>query len=75
MRPLKFQCLNVHARYMEPGKEKNLNFHDGLLRYLLSSAGQSAQIGPIGRLWLARNSEGHHGNSKIYLTLGFYNKI
>ena len=72
MRPLKFQCLDVHARYMEPGKEKNLNFHDGLLRYLLSSAGQSAHIGPIGRLWLAKTSEGLRGNSKFFLPLAPY---
>ena len=75
MRPLQIQYLDVHDRCMEPGKEKKLSFHDGLLRYLLSSAGQSAHIGLIGRHWLAGNSEGHRGNLKFLLTLGFYNKI
>ena len=51
---------------MEPGEEKNLNFHDGLLRYLLSRAGQSAHIGLIGRHLLGGNSEGHHGNSIFF---------
>ena len=31
MRPLQNQYLDVHDRCMEPGKEKILNFHDGLL--------------------------------------------
>ena len=73
MRPLQFQCLVVHFRCIEPGEEKNLDFYDGLLRYLLSSAGQSAHFGLIGRQWLAGNSEGHRGNSNFLLPMGFYN--
>ena len=70
-----FQCLGVHFRCIEPGEQKILNFYDGLLRYLLSSAGRPAHIGPIGRQWLAWNSEGHRGNSKILFPLGFYYQI
>ena len=59
MRPLQIHYLDVHDRCMELRKEKELGFHDGLFRYLLSSADQSAHIGLIGRHWLTGNSEGN----------------
>ena len=61
MRPLQFQCPEITNRYVDPGKQKNLNFHDGLLSLQLTSAGRPAPIGQIGRHSLAGISEGHRG--------------
>ena len=45
MQPLSFKCLEVHNRHMDPGEQKILDSHDGLQRYLLSTAGPSARQG------------------------------
>ena len=72
MRPLIFQCLEVYDRCMEPGEEKILKFHDGLLSFQLTSADRSAQCEQIGRHCLAGISKGHRGNSNFFLPLAPY---
>ena len=46
-----------------------INFHDGLLSFKLTTAGQPAQCGQIGRHCLACISKGHRWNSKFFLPL------
>ena len=72
MRPLYFALQNIKFDCRNPREEKNLNFHDGLLSFLLSSAGQLAQCGQIGRHCSAGISKGHRGNSKFFLSLAPY---
>ena len=69
MRPLHsaFQIIRFYCR--NPKLILKINFHDGLLSFKLTSAGRSAQYGPIGRHCVAGISKGHRGNSKFFLPL------
>ena len=72
MRPLYFALQNIKFDCRNPGEEKILNFHDGLLSFQLTTAGRSAQSGQIGRHCVAGISKGHRGNSKFFLPLASY---
>ena len=58
MRPLNYTIQNIRFYCKKPEEEKILNFQDGLLSFLLTSAGPSAQCGQIGRHCLADISKG-----------------
>ena len=49
MRPLHSDIQNIRFDNRNLGEEEFLNFHDGLLSFKLTTAGQSAQCGPVGR--------------------------
>ena len=72
MRPLHSTIQNIRFNCRNPGEEKILNFHDGLLSFQLTTAGRSAQSGQIGRHCLAGISKGHRGNSNFFLSLALY---
>ena len=72
MRPFHSTVQNIRFYCRNPGEEKILNFHDGLLSFQLTRAGRLAQCGQTGRHCLAGISKGHRGNSKFFLSLAPY---
>ena len=69
MRPLHSDIQNIRFDNRNPGEKEFLNFHDGLLSFKLTTAGQSAQCGPVGRHCLVGISKGHRRNSKFFVPL------
>ena len=72
MRPIRSTIQNIRFYSRNPGEEKILNFHDGLLSFKLTRAGRLAQCGLIGQHCLAGISKGHRGNLNFFLSLAPY---
>ena len=72
MRPLHSDIQKIRICYRKPWEEEFLNSHDGLSSFKLTTAGQPAQCGQIGRHCLAGISKGHRRNSKFFLPLALY---
>ena len=69
MHPLHSDIQNIRFDNRNLGEKECLNFHDGLLSFKLTTAGQSAQCGPVGRHCLVGISKGHRRNSKFFVPL------